>query len=162
VRVDDLILSTSTSEAYSYVFRLLCNPGDELLVPAPSYPLFSFLGDILDIKLVRYSLIYDHGWQIDFYTLEKAISDRSRAIVVLNPNNPTGNFVSASEKRTLNEICARRSLALIVDEVFLDFPLGEHESATLACNSEVLTFVISGLSKISGLPQMKLAWLLVN
>ena len=162
VSLEDLILTTSTSEAYSFVFRLLCNPGDELLVPAPSYPLFSFLADILDVKLVRYPLLYDHGWQIDFHTLQKNISDRSRAIVIVNPNNPTGNFVSAPERETLNEICARNSLALLVDEVFLDFAFNASESVSFASNAETLTFVTSGLSKIAGLPQMKLAWLLVN
>lgn len=161
VAVDDLILTTSTSEAYSFVFRLLCGPGDELLIPAPSYPLFSFLADVLDVKLGHYPLVYDHGWQIDLHALEKAISGRTRGIIVVNPNNPTGNFVGDSERNSLTEICIQRNLALIADEVFLDFPL-DAESATLASNAEALTFVTSGLSKIAGLPQMKMAWLLVN
>src|SRR5437868_11845401 len=97
-----LILTTSTSEAYSYVFRLLCNPGDEILVPKPSYPLFEFLADLQDVKLVPYPLIYDHGWQIDFPPLYKAASVRSRAIVVVHPNNPTGSFVQEDERESLN------------------------------------------------------------
>lgn len=162
VSIDDLILTTSTSEAYSFVFRLLCNPGDELLIPAPSYPLFGFLADVLDVKLVRYPLLYDHGWHIDLHAVAEALSERSRAIVVVNPNNPTGSFVSGSARTKLNEICVKKRLALIVDEVFLDFALEARGSATLASNTEALTFVMSGLSKISGLPQMKLAWLLAS
>src|SRR5438067_13939611 len=92
VSIDDIILTTSTSEAYSYIFRVLCNPGDELLIPTPSYPLFDFLADIQDVKLNRYALIYDHGWQIDFHTLEQAITPRTRGAIVVHPNNPTGHF----------------------------------------------------------------------
>lgn len=162
ISIDDLILTASTSEAYSFALRLLCNAGDELLVPAPSYPLFSFLADVLDVKLVRYSLAYDHGWQIDFQSLHASLTERSRAVVVVNPNNPTGNFVSAPERDMLNDVCTSRHLALIADEVFLDFAFDPHESTSLASNEGTLSFVTSGLSKIAGLPQMKLAWLLVN
>ena len=105
-RAEDIILTTSTSEAYSFVFRTLCNPGDELLVPAPSYPLFGFLADIHDVRLVQYRLIYDYGWQIDFHALEQAITPRTRGIIVVNPNNPTGHFVKPDELATLNEICS--------------------------------------------------------
>ncbi len=92
-----IVLTTSTSEGYSFVFRLLCNAGDELLVPKPSYPLFEFLADLQDVKLVPYPLIYDHGWQMDFPSLEKAVTARTRGVVVVHPNNPTGSFVSAGE-----------------------------------------------------------------
>lgn len=159
VSAEDLVLTTSTSEAYAFVFRTLCNPGDELLIPQPSYPLFRFLADIQDVKLVSYPLIYDHGWQIDFDSLEKAISARTRGIIVVHPNNPTGNFCRAQEMTRLNEICAARGLALIADEVFLDFSLAEKCPASFAANAGALTFTLSGLSKISGLPQMKAAWL---
>src|SRR5947209_2967115 len=152
VGVGDLILTTSTSEAYSFTIRLLCNPGDELLIPAPSYPLFSFLAGILDVNVVSYPLLYDHGWQIDFHGLREHLSDRSRAIILVNPNNPTGNFVSAFERQTLNEICTNDNLALVVDEVFLDFAFEPRSSASFASNAETLTFVMSGLSKIAGLP----------
>ena len=159
ISIDDTLLTASTSEAYSFVFRALCNPGDEILVPEPSYPLFGFLADIHDVKLASYPLIYDHGWQIDFHALEKAITSRSRAVIVVNPNNPTGHFVKAGEIARLNEICSARSMALIADEVFLDLVLGEAQPASLAANAGALTFTMSGLSKISGLPQMKAAWL---
>jgi alanine-synthesizing transaminase len=162
VSADDIFLTTSTSEAYSYAFRLLCNPGDELLIPAPSYPLFSFLADVLDVKLVRYPLVYDHGWQVDFHSLREAATPRTRGVIVVNPNNPTGHFVKTSELQALNDICAKGDLAIIADEVFLDFGLGGAPPVTLATNNHALTFVMSGLSKVAGLPQMKMAWLVAN
>jgi alanine-synthesizing transaminase len=161
ISADDIFLTTSTSEAYSYVFRLLCNPGDELLIPAPSYPLFSFLAEILDVKLVRYPLVYDHGWQIDFHTLQNAVTPRTRGVIVVNPNNPTGHFVKANELQALNDLCAKRDLAIIADEVFLDFGFSG-APLSLAANNQALTFVMSGLSKVAGLPQMKMAWLVAN
>lgn len=154
-----LTLTTSTSEGYSYVFRLLCNPADEILVPKPSYPLFEFLADLQDVKLVSYPLLYDHGWQIDFPSLHKALTQRTRAVVVVHPNNPTGSYVSATERTALNDFCREHDLALIVDEVFLDY---SHDSAprpSFANNPGALTFTLSGVSKISALPQMKLAWI---
>jgi alanine-synthesizing transaminase len=160
ISIEDIVLTASTSEAYSFVFRTLCNPGDEILVPDPSYPLFGFLADIHDVKLVPYPLIYDHGWQIDFHALEKVITLLSRAVIVVNPNNPTGHFAKAGEIVRLNEICSARSMALIADEVFLDFALGEAQPTSFAANRAALTFTMSGLSKISGLPQMKAAWLI--
>jgi alanine-synthesizing transaminase len=162
ISASDIVLTTSTSEAYSFVFRLLCDPGDELLIPAPSYPLFGFLADILDVKLVRYPLIYDHGWQIDLHSLRQAITLRTRGVIVVHPNNPTGHFVKAGELAKLNEICAARDLALVADEVFLDFSLGEDKRLSFAGNTDALTFTMSGLSKIAGLPQMKMAWLIAS
>lgn len=159
---DDLFLTSSTSEAYTFVLRLLCDPGDELLVPAPSYPLFEFLADIQDVKLVPYPLIYDHGWQIDLHALEQAVSHRTRGIVVVNPNNPTGNFAGAEEVNELNRICSARELSIICDEVFFDFNLTSAKPFSFVNNSSSLTFTLSGLSKISGLPQMKLAWMVVS
>jgi len=159
---DDIILSTSTSEAYSFVFRTLCNPGDEILVPAPSYPLFSYLADIQDVRLARYPLLYDHGWQLDFHALEQALTPRTRGIIVVNPNNPTGHFTKLTEIAKLNHICSTRRLALIADEVFLDFPLRAKNPPSLAGNPAALTFTMSGLSKISGLPQVKAAWLVTS
>jgi alanine-synthesizing transaminase len=123
ITIDDIILTTSTSEAYSYVFRLLANPGDELLIPAPSYPLFEFLADIQDVKLVRYPLFYDHGWHMDFHALEQAITERTRGVIVVHPNNPTGHFTKPEELARLNQICSARQTAMIADEVFLDFSL---------------------------------------
>ena len=157
-----LVLTTSTSEGYSYVFRLLCNSEDEIMVPKPSYPLFDFLADLQDVKLVPYPLIYDHGWQIDFPTLEQALTPKSRAIVLVHPNNPTGSFISPEERARLNQLCRERNLSLIVDEVFLDYAHDGSQHETFAANDQVLTFTLSGLSKISGLPQMKLAWIAVS
>jgi len=155
---ESVILTTSTSEAYSYVFRLLCNPGEELLVPKPSYPLFEFLADLEDVKLVPYPLLYDHGWQIDFASLYKAVNHHSRAVAVVHPNNPTGSYAKLAEVASLNRFCDEYGLALVVDEVFLDYAHDGASRATFALNSDVLTFTLSGLSKISGLPQMKIAW----
>ena len=159
VAASDMLLTTSTSEAYSFVFRILCNPGDEVLIPTPSYPLFDLLADIQDVRLVRYPLIYDHGWQIDFHALEAALTPRTRAIIVVHPNNPTGHFVKPDERSGLNRICAGRQIATIADEVFLDFALSSKRHLSWVANSEVLTFTMSGLSKMCGLPQMKVAWL---
>jgi aspartate/methionine/tyrosine aminotransferase len=156
---DRLTLTTSTSEGYSFVMRLLCNPGDELLVPKPSYPLFEFLADLQDVKLVPYPLIYDHGWQMDFPSLEKAVTNRTRAVVVVHPNNPTGSFVHSHELELLNRFCYKHALALIADEVFLDYALDRGPRQSFVANQAVLTFTLSGVSKISALPQMKVAWI---
>ena len=162
VSLDEIILTTSTSEAYSFAFRTLCNPGDELLIPAPSYPLFSFLADIQDVKLARYPLVYDHGWQIDFHALEHAINPRTRGVIVVHPNNPTGHFTKSAEIVRLNRICSERGMAIIADEVFLDFSRSGEPPASFVGNTGALTFAMSGISKISGLPQMKAAWLTVS
>jgi aspartate/methionine/tyrosine aminotransferase len=159
-----ITLTTSTSEAYSFAFRTLCDPCDEVLIPEPSYPLFEFLAEIQDVRLVRYPLVYDHGWQIDFHGLERSITEKTRAVIVVHPNNPTGHYVKAHERARLNEICAPRELAILADEVFLDFALTEGglPPQSFAANSDVLTFTMSGLSKIAGLPQMKAAWLVTS
>jgi alanine-synthesizing transaminase len=159
IDLDSLVLTTSTSEGYSYVFRLLCNPDDEILVPKPSYPLFEFLADLQDVKLVPYPLIYDHGWQIDFPSIHNAVTDRTRAVVVVHPNNPTGSYVSETERSALNKFCREHNLSLIVDEVFLDYAHDGVPRPTFAASQDALTFTLSGLSKISGLPQIKLAWI---
>ncbi|MFZ0805022.1 MAG: pyridoxal phosphate-dependent aminotransferase [Candidatus Sulfotelmatobacter sp.] len=162
VSTENVVLTTSTSEGYSFVFRLLCNAGDELLVPKPSYPLFEFLADLQDVKLVPYPLIYDHGWQMDFPSLEKAVTKRTRGVVVVHPNNPTGSYVSAEELRLLNNFCREHGLALIVDEVFLDYGLDGAGGTSFSTNNDVLTFTLSGVSKISALPQMKVAWVVTS
>ena len=162
VSTEDIFLTASTSEAYSYVFRTLCDPGDEVLIPSPSYPLFDFLADIQDVSLVRYPLLYDHGWQIDFHALEQAITPRTRGVIVVHPNNPTGNFVKSGEMGKLNAICSALGMAIIADEVFLDFAVEEKRPASFAANRGAPTFTLSGLSKICGLPQMKAAWLIVS
>jgi alanine-synthesizing transaminase len=157
-----LVLTTSTSEGYSYLFRLLCDPGDEILVPRPSYPLFEFLADLDDVKLVPYVLLYDHGWHIDLPSLTQAVTDQTRAVVVVHPNHPTGSYASAAEREALNLFCAKHELGLVVDEVFLDYSHDGSRRPSFVTNRSVLTFTLSGLSKISGLPQMKLAWTAVS
>jgi alanine-synthesizing transaminase len=155
-----IVLTSGTSEGYSHIFRLLCDARDEILVPAPSYPLFEFLADLADIRLVSYPLFYDHGWQIDFGALRAALTAKSRAVLVVHPNNPTGSFVKLGEAAELAEICAAREMAIVADEVFLDY--AEEPARTFATHGAALTFTLSGLSKISLLPQMKLAWIVVS
>ena len=157
-----LVLTTSTSEAYSYLFSLLCNPGDEILVPKPSYPLFEFLADLSDVRLVPYPLIYDHGWQIDLDSLYEAATSLSRAVILVHPNNPTGSYVSMEERSALNTFCSSHDLALIADEVFLDYAHDGTPRPSFVSNRDVLTFTLSGLSKVSALPQMKLAWVVTS
>ena len=158
-----IVLTSGTSEAYSHVFRLLCEPGDEVLVPAPSYPLLEFLADLADVRLVTYPLLYDHGWHVDFPSLRAALTARSRAIVVVHPNNPTGSFVKPREADALAEICREKQMAIVADEVFLDFADSAEAAASFAASgSGALTFTLSGLSKISALPQMKLAWIVAS
>jgi len=162
ISLQSLVLTTSTSEGYSYVFRLLCDSGDEILVPKPSYPLFEFLADLEDVVLAPYPLIYDHGWQIDFPSLHKAVTSHTRAVVVVHPNNPTGSYVDEGERNLLNSFCREHGLAVIADEVFLDYPHDGAARSSFAINTETLTFTLSGISKISGLPQMKLAWVVCS
>jgi len=162
IPLENIFLTTSTSEAYSFTCCTFCDPGDEVLIPSPGYPLFDFLADIHDVRLVRYPLVYDFGWQIDFHAVEHAITPRTRAVIVVNPNNPTGNYCKAQEMLRLNEICAAREIAIIADEVFLDFSITHEPRASFAENADSMTFTLSGISKVCGLPQMKVAWLIVN
>jgi aspartate/methionine/tyrosine aminotransferase len=159
---DRIVITSSTSEAYTYVFRLLCEVGDEILAPTPSYPLFEYLAGLADIRQATYSLLYDEGWQLDFPALSAALTDRSRAVLVVHPNNPTGSFVKNNEGVRLAELCAGHDAAVIADEVFLDNCDGPARPASFALDSPALTFALSGLSKISLLPQMKLAWMVVS
>jgi alanine-synthesizing transaminase len=157
-----IILTAGTSEAYSYILRLLCEPGDEILCPAPSYPLLEYVAGLNDVRIVPYPLLYDHGWQIDFGALRAALTPHSRAVLLVHPNNPTGSFVSLKEAAELREICAERELAIVADEVFLDYADGSKPHSTFVFDGPALTFTLSGLSKISALPQMKLAWLVAG
>jgi len=159
---DHVCLTASTSEAYSFLFRLLCNSGDEVLAPAPSYPLFQFLADINDVRMVHYPLLYDHGWYIDIHALEQRITTATRAILLVHPNNPTGSYVRREEAATLTRLCSAHNLALIVDEVFLDYNLGPAHPVTFVANHDALTFTLNGLSKLCALPQMKLAWIVAS
>jgi alanine-synthesizing transaminase len=170
VPIDHICLTTSTSEAYSYLFRLLCDAGDEVLIARPSYPLFDFIAQLDSVRLREYPLRYDpgasihspHAWSIDLDALRSAITPRTRAVILVHPNNPTGNYASPSEREALKVLCAEHGLALIVDEVFLDYPLPPHappSSFTTTTDIPALTFVLSGLSKVCALPQMKLSWI---
>ncbi len=162
VSPEQIILTTSTSEAYSFVFRLLCDPEDEVLIPSPSYPLFEFLADLEDVRLKPYHLLYDHGWQVDLHSVRSAVTDRARAIMAVHPNNPTGSYLHNNETAELNAIAAERNVALVIDEVFLDFARDAQQRPSFVVNRDALTFTLSGLSKISGLPQMKVAWVVVS
>jgi alanine-synthesizing transaminase len=159
---DRIVLTTGTSEGYSFVFRLLCDPGDEVLVPFPSYPLFELLADVQDVKLVPYLLFYDHGWHVDMHSLQASLGTRARAVLVVHPNNPTGSYIKPAEAETLSQLCRERGLALVADEVFLDYGHGRSPRASFAGNEKALTFVLSGLSKICALPQMKVAWIVTS
>ena len=149
--IDDVFLTASTSEAYGYLFKLLCDPGDEILVPRPGYPLLDFLASFENARAVPYPLLFDDSWHIDFHALETAVSDRTRAILVVHPNNPTGSYVSERDRAELLRICWRRRLALVVDEVFLDFSLDGAPRRSFGSCDESLVFVLSGLSKLAGL-----------
>jgi alanine-synthesizing transaminase len=159
VRPGQVILTTSTSEAYSFLFRLLCDPGSEILVGQPGYPLFDFLAVLDDVTLQAAPFVYDHGWQIDPEGFRRAINERTRAIVLVHPNNPTGHFTKPWEAAELASLCREFDLALIVDEVFLDYGFGAGASTFAAGLDGVPVFVVSGLSKIAALPQMKAAWI---
>lgn len=165
VQTDCIHLTASTSEAYSFLFKLLANHGDNVLVPQPSYPLFDFLATLEGVELRPYELEYvPSGWKIDFDSIERAVTPATRAVILVSPNNPTGSFVKREELRRLNELCARHNLALIVDEVFSDYGFDDDESrvASLVENADALTFVMSGFSKILALPQMKLGWIVTS
>ncbi|MEI6437484.1 MAG: pyridoxal phosphate-dependent aminotransferase [Candidatus Omnitrophota bacterium] len=166
VPADHLTLTASTSEAYSFLFRLLADPGDRILLPAPSYPLFSYLADINDIEPVYYQLAFDGlKWEIDLESLEKgAKAGKVKAVVLVSPNNPTGSFISADELKDLNVLCVKYKMAIISDEVFSDylFEGARGRYVSLASNSDVLSFALGGLSKALALPQMKLGWIAAN
>ena len=163
IPTDRIFLTTSSSEAYSMCFRLLCDPGDEVLIPAPSYPLFNFLADLDNVKLKRYPLRYDHGWSIDIEALASMVTERTKAILVVSPNNPTGSLLSERDRDSLIRLALKHDLALIADEVFLDYAWDESRpTQTIDSRGVCLTLAISGLSKISALPQMKLGWVLIR
>ncbi len=157
IAASQILLTASTSEAYAYLFKLLCDPGDEILTPRPSYPLFEFLADLESVRVRQYPLRYDGAWHIDFPALEAAVGDRTRAIVVVDPNNPTGSFLKPDEAERLQALAASRGLAILSDEVFSDYRFSNKSASRVPVKA--LTFSMSGLSKIAGLPQMKLGWI---
>ena len=160
---DRVVLTAGTSEAYGLLFKLLCDPGDEVLIPTPSYPLFDLLTRFDAVVPRPYGLDRDRAWRIDLDAVERALGPATRAILVVSPNNPTGSIVTREERDWLAALCAARGLAIIADEVFVDYPLapGPH-AVSLAGESRALTFTLGGLSKSVGLPQVKLAWMLAS
>jgi alanine-synthesizing transaminase len=164
VHPDRILFTASTSEAYSYLFKLLCDPGDEVLVPRPSYPLFDLLAQLESVRVVQYPLRYHDGWFIDLPALRDAVTNRTQAIVWVNPNNPTGSYLKDFEYRELAALCERRGMALISDEVFADYEIDPdpHALRSLTSSTECLSFSLSGLSKVCGLPQMKLGWIVAS
>ena len=158
VEADRVLLTSSTSEAYAWLFKLLCDPGDEVLVPQPSYPLFDYLGALESVRLVPYELRWDGEWHLDTAALR--FSSRTRAVLVVSPGNPTGAYLKLDERAALARACAEHGCALICDEVFADYPAFPDPRRVRSVTSfdDVLSFSLSGLSKVAGLPQLKLGW----
>jgi alanine-synthesizing transaminase len=163
VRPEQVALTTSTSEAYSFLFKLLCDGESEIVVPQPGYPLFDFLAVLDDVRIKGAPLVYDHGWQIEPEGFRRAVTAETRAIVLVHPNNPTGHFTKRREAEELGKLCREQGIALIVDEVFLDYGFDGQKAESFAEGLEgVDVYVVSGLSKIAGLPQMKAAWIVAT
>ncbi len=161
---EQIVLTSSTSEAYSHLLRLLCNVGDSIAVPKPSYPLFEYLCRLNDVACRHYQLAYDGEWRVDLGSLEESLAAGAKGAIVVHPNNPTGSYAKVDEAVSILKLVAGRSSALIVDEVFHTFPFGNavRRAGSFAGTEEVLTFTINGLSKLVALPQMKLAWIVVS
>ena len=161
---ESILLTGSTSEAYSFLFRLLCNPADHVLVPRPSYPLVDILAALNDVEVDKYDLNYDGEWHIDSASLEKAVNSRTRAIVLVHPSNPAGSFVKQEERKFLTRIAGRLGIPLIIDEVFHSYTVDPWRDApgTFAGTSNIPQVVLNGLSKLAGLPQFKLAWMSIS
>jgi alanine-synthesizing transaminase len=161
---EQVVLTASTSEAYALAFKLLCDPGDRVLVPRPSYPLFDFLAGLESVAVDPYPLLYDGSWRVDLDALGSAVAARTRAVVAVNPNNPTGSFLAVDEAERLLDLCANRGLALIADEVFADYAFGPDPRRVVAVDGggQALAFSFGGLSKSCGLPQLKLGWIAVT
>src|SRR5439155_4629390 len=150
VPADRVLLTASTSEAYAYLFKLLCDPGDHVLTPRPSYPLFEFLAKMESVEIRQYPLVYHGAWAIDVEAVAAAVNARTRAVVLVNPNNPTGSYVKPGELAALAALCAEREVALISDEVFSDYMWDQSAGLRNCAVEDWLTFSMSGLSKIAG------------
>lgn len=158
-----VVLTASTSEAYAYLFKLLCDPGDEVAVPVPSYPLFEHLTRLELVQVRPYPLEYHGTWSVDLHGLDAVLTPRTRAILVVAPNNPTGSILTRGDLLALAERCAGRGLALVGDEVFADYLVDPREDRARVLDQDVaLTFSLGGLSKSAGFPQMKLGWLVAG
>ncbi len=163
VDLQDIVLTASTSEAYAYLFKLLADPGDRILVPVPSYPLFRFLAALESVEVVPYPLYYADDWYCDLAELDRlATKAQPCAVLTVHPNNPTGSYTRDHELRFIREVCRRVRAAVICDEVFKDFPLEESDPADAAADESLLTFVLNGLSKTLLLPQLKLGWIVIR
>ena len=170
VAAEHIGVTASTSEAYAVLFKLLCNPGDEVLIPCPSYPLFEFLASAESIRTLPYQLNFDGSWFIDFASVEKSLSSRTKAVILVNPNNPTGSFLKADEANQLAALAKKHGFALISDEVFMTYPAMPEPAQQIRTligrdeigRNDVLSFSLNGLSKAAGMPQMKLGWFVVN
>ncbi|MBN1634514.1 MAG: pyridoxal phosphate-dependent aminotransferase [Ignavibacteria bacterium] len=164
INPENIFLTSGTSESYSHIFKILCNPGDEILIPKPGYPLFEMLAGINYLKYKYYGLKYDGNWRIDFDSLENVITDKVKAIIIVNPNNPTGNYLTLQELQKLSLICSQKGIPVICDEVFYDYNLITLNGKADFVNTEFdfPVFILNGLSKISATPQFKLGWILVN
>jgi aspartate/methionine/tyrosine aminotransferase len=160
ISADRVALTSSTSEAYALLFKLLCDAGDAVLVPHPSYPLFEHLTQLESVTAIPYALEYHGSWRIDIDSIARAATERVRAILIVSPNNPTGSFLHADDLEALSALAATKGWAIIGDEVFADYPLDPAPSAThVLAGADVLTFSLGGLSKSAGLPQLKLGWI---
>lgn len=161
---EQILLASSTSEAYSFLLKLLCDVGDSIAVPKPSYPLFEYLCRLNDVAWRPYRLAYDGEWHIDFASLEESLVAGAKSVIIVHPNNPTGSYVKTGEAKRVLELLGLHAAALIVDEVFHSFPFenADHRAGSFAGTKEVLTFSVNGLSKLAALPQMKLAWIVVS
>jgi len=161
VSPEDILLTASTSEAYAYLFKLLADPGTEVHIPRPSYPLFDYLAWAENVQTVSYPLGYDQGWRVDVEELQHSLSPRSRAVAVVSPNNPTGSYLKAGEWADIRRVSILRQIPMICDEVFHDYPLDSHEPVFEPLHeTDTLVFLLNGLSKIAGLPQVKLGWII--
>jgi alanine-synthesizing transaminase len=160
ISADRVALTSSTSEAYALLFKLLCDAGDAVLVPHPSYPLFEHLTQLESVTAIPYALEYHGAWRVDVDSITRAATDRVRAILIVSPNNPTGSFLHQDDLDALSNLAASRGWAIIGDEVFADYPLDPApEAANVLAGAGVLTFSLGGLSKAAGLPQLKLGWI---
>lgn len=159
-----IALTPGTSNAYSHLFQLLADPGDEVVTAAPGYPLLEFLVDLNDVRLVRYPLLYDGIWRLNIDALKRVLTERSRVLVIVSPNNPTGSFLKTDELEEVVDLCRRRNLALVVDEVFSDFAWSDDSSRAPSgvAVTDCLTFTLNGFSKTAALPQVKLGWIVAN
>jgi alanine-synthesizing transaminase len=164
IKPERIVLTSSTSEAYSFLFKLLCNAGDEVIIPQPSYPLFDYLCQLNDIALKNYRLAYDDEWYIDFESLQEQITGRTRAIVLVHPNNPTGSYLKRDEFEQICLFASKYHASIIIDEVFGPYDISSdlHRAHILDTESDVLLFSLNGISKLVGLPQLKLSWIIVH